>query len=88
MQNLKFPDYIGSRIYVTVTHARMLVGTLVATDSELNLLLDDVEEITGDSCRKLGLISVPQATIQSIKVETAQLENLEKSKQLWSHEIV
>ncbi|SCU99117.1 LADA_0H17656g1_1 [Lachancea dasiensis] len=88
MSGLEFPDYIGSKIYVTVTRARMLVGTLVATDSELNLLLDNVEEITADSNRKLGLISVPQDTIKSIKIEAAQITALENSKQAFSRDIV
>ncbi|CEP62238.1 Mak31p LALA0_S05e00958g [Lachancea lanzarotensis] len=88
MLNLKMADYIGSEVYVTVTRARMLVGTFVATDSELNLLLDNVEEISASSTRKLGLISVPHTTIESIQIKAAQLANLRNSKSIYSQEIV
>ncbi|SCU91237.1 LAME_0E11760g1_1 [Lachancea meyersii CBS 8951] len=88
MQSLKMADYIGSEILVTVTKARMLVGTLVATDSELNLLLDNVEEISANRSRKLGLISVPQTTIESIQIKATQLETIKKSKFAWSEDII
>ncbi|SCU98152.1 LAFA_0G15940g1_1 [Lachancea sp. 'fantastica'] len=86
--DLKMVDYIGSEVYVTVTKARMLVGILVATDSELNLLLDNVEEISANSTRKLGLISVPHPTIQSIQIKAAQLASMKKSKSAYFQEIV
>lgn len=88
MEALKIPDYIGSSIYVTVTKGRLLAGTMVATDSQLNLLLDNVEEITATTRRKLGLISIPQDTIESIKIEEGQLKSLIERKRAFNRDIV
>lgn len=83
MEELGFADYIGSQLYVTVTRERMLVGVLVATDSELNLLLDNVEEITAGGRRKLGLMSVPRATIASIQMEKPRVDALVRARRMY-----
>ena len=61
---------------------------MVATDSQLNLLLDNVEEITATTRRKLGLISIPQDTIESIKIEEGQLKSLIERKRAFNRDIV
>ncbi|CUS20971.1 LAQU0S02e02586g1_1 [Lachancea quebecensis] len=83
MEELGFSDYIGSLLYVTVTRRRMLVGVLVATDSELNLLLDNVEEITAGGRRKLGLMSVPRVTIASIQMEELRVDALVRARRMY-----
>lgn len=54
----------------------------MALDAQLNLLLDHVQEHTGDGNRRmLGLVSVPRRTILSIKLPESELDQLIKYKQ-------
>ncbi|GAV54416.1 hypothetical protein ZYGR_0AL01480 [Zygosaccharomyces rouxii] len=81
MQELKLPDFVGCTLYVNLQNDRVLKGSLMALDAQLNLLLDHVQERTGDgNQRALGLVSVPRNTIQSIKLPQAELHQLVQFK--------
>lgn len=88
MDLLKLHDFIGARVFVTVAGNRLLSGTLVASDCELNLLLDNVEETTSETRRRLGLVSVPENTIESIKLHESALNSILKRKQTLLRDIV
>lgn len=90
MENLKIEDFMSTRLYITISDDRCILGTLVAWDSEQNLLFNDVtEQLTirpFDSddtetfekvTRSLGLVSVPRHTIKSIKILTSDLKSLQ-----------
>lgn len=77
MQELKLPDFVGCTLYVVLHKNRILKGSLMALDAQLNLLLDHVQEHTDDgNQRSLGLVSVPRKTIQSIKLPEGELNQL------------
>lgn len=81
MQGLKLPDFVGSTLFIILQNDRVLKGSLMALDAQLNLLLDHVQEHTGDgNQRTLGLVSVPRKTIQSIKLPQVELHQLIKFK--------
>lgn len=42
MDILKLSDFIGNTLIVSLTEDRILVGSLVAVDAQMNLLLDHV----------------------------------------------
>lgn len=82
LQGLKLPDFVGCTLYVSLQSDRVLRGSLMALDAQLNLLLDHVQEHTGDGNRRmLGLVSVPRRTILSIKLPESELDQLIKYKQ-------
>lgn len=90
MDKLRLPDFIGSTLYVSLGDKRVLVGTLVAMDCQLNLLLDHVQEIRLDDGneRLLGLVSVPRSTISSIKLTRTGLDRLCRLKQELTRQII
>lgn len=82
MQDLKLPDFVGCTLYVSLQNERVLKGSLMALDAQLNLLLDHVQEHTANgNGRMLGLVSVPRRTIHSIKLPQGELDQLIKYKQ-------
>lgn len=82
MQGLRLSDFVGCTLYVNLHNDRVLKGSLMALDAQLNLLLDHVQEHTGDDNRRtLGLVSVPRKTILSIKLPKAELDQLVQFKQ-------
>lgn len=98
MEALKLSDYMGSTIHVTLKNnssqpvdQRLLTGVLIATDCQLNILLDEVQEestSTPDKGRKLGLVSVPNNTIERICITKPQLDKLCKWKEKSMRDIV
>ncbi|CCH57930.1 hypothetical protein TBLA_0A01310 [Henningerozyma blattae CBS 6284] len=95
MQNLQLNDFINSRLHVTIDKDRHIVGTLVALDSQVNLLLNDVVEFSvirpsteSDSdkheaqqyTRKLGLVSIPRSSINVLRIVDEDLEALIKRR--------
>ncbi|CCK73479.1 Mak31p NDAI_0G04960 [Naumovozyma dairenensis CBS 421] len=84
MEHLKLGDFIGCTLYITLSKERFIQGTLVAVDSQANLLLDYVWErtITKDitnakyNDRLMGLVSVPSDTIMSIKITKTKVNKL------------
>lgn len=83
MDCLKLPDFVGCTLHVSHGDGRMLTGTLVALDCQMNLLLDHVQEHRAEDHgqRSLGLVSVPRNTITSIKMGKGKLEKLCHMKQ-------
>lgn len=83
MDCLKLPDFIGCTLRISHGDGRMLTGTLVALDCQLNLLLDHVQEHRGQDQgeRSLGLVSVPRNTITSVKISRTKLDRLCHMKQ-------
>lgn len=82
-------DFIGSTLFIDIDEDRSLQGTLVAVDCQLNLLLDHVHEYTKSiGSRRLGLVSVPQPTIKSIKISQAKMNAITDFKQQLHKHIV
>lgn len=88
MDMLKLPDFIGCTLYIYLGNDRILRGSLVALDSQLNLLLDHVQERTDNSERLLGLVSIPQKSITSIKMPKDKLTQLVQFKHTLMDQIV
>ncbi|MCW1301272.1 MAG: LSm family protein [Candidatus Nanoarchaeia archaeon] len=60
----------GTRVMVDLKNGKQLVGTLLAFDIHINIVLDDAEEIIeNETKRKLGKIFVRGDTIISIAVK-------------------
>lgn len=70
-------------------HKRVVVGYLLATDKEANVLLNNSKEIIIDSSSKekhysvlkeryLGMLSVPKSSIEKIEVEKNKYERFSK----------
>lgn len=78
MERLRLPDFVGSTLHVALGDKRVLTGTLMAMDCELNLLLDHVQETRLDdgNQRLLGLVSVPRGSISSIRLDRGRLQQL------------
>ncbi|SCU91595.1 LAMI_0E06524g1_1 [Lachancea mirantina] len=76
MEYLKLQDYIGAKLLVTVNKDRLIVGNLVAVDCSCNLLLDGVEETTRHCKRRLGLVSVPGSTIDSVELDKHEIDKM------------
>ncbi|KAL6940137.1 hypothetical protein ACO0QE_004027 [Hanseniaspora vineae] len=89
IQDLK--SFIGSSLFIDLkpTQAyseRQLCGILVASDNNLNLLIENTLETTKqeefntkevtDLKRELGLVSVPFGEIKSIKIENSDLQKI------------
>ncbi|QLL34487.1 hypothetical protein HG536_0G03490 [Torulaspora globosa] len=90
MDKLRLPDFIGSTLHISLGDKRVLTGTLMAMDCQLNLLLDHVRETRLDdgNQRLLGLVSVPRATISSIKLDRDTLEHLCRLRQEFMRQVV
>ncbi|CAI4057252.1 hypothetical protein N7582_000812 [Saccharomyces uvarum] len=80
MDALKLSDFIGSTLIVSLAEGRILIGSLVAVDAQMNLLLDHVEERIGSGSRMMGLVSVPRRSVQSIKITKPMLRDLTANK--------
>ncbi|CAI1875907.1 hypothetical protein SEUBUCD646_0C00910 [Saccharomyces eubayanus] len=80
MDALKLSDFIGSTLIVSLAEDRILIGSLVAVDAQMNLLLDHVEERIGSGSRMMGLVSVPRRSVQSIKITKPMLRDLAANK--------
>lgn len=72
---------------------RHLCGTLVASDNNLNLLIENTLETTKQKIsskatanniselkRELGLVSVPFGEIKSIKIATSDIQKMEHAQ--------
>lgn len=84
MESITLPDIIGAPLYITVDKNRSLKGTLMAIDAQANLLLDHVEEYCQDNqnVRRLGLVSVPFATIDDIQVTKTYVNTVTECKKV------
>ncbi|AJQ34264.1 ADM_collapsed_G0005900.mRNA.1.CDS.1 [Saccharomyces cerevisiae] len=80
MNILKLSDFIGNTLIVSLTEDRILVGSLVAVDAQMNLLLDHVEERMGSSSRMMGLVSVPRRSVKTIMIDKPVLQELTANK--------
>lgn len=80
MDILKLSDFIGNTLIVSLTEDRILVGSLVAVDAQMNLLLDHVEERMGSSSRMVGLVSVPRRSVKTIMIDKPVLQELTANK--------
>lgn len=80
MDILKLSDFIGNTFIVSLAEDRILIGSLVAVDAQMNILLDHVEERMGSSSRMMGLVSVPRRSVQSIMINKPVLQALTKNK--------
>lgn len=76
MNMLKLSDFIGNTLVVSLAEDRILIGSLVAVDAQMNLLLDHAEERIGPRSRMMGLVSVPRHSVQSIKVTKPVMQEL------------
>lgn len=90
MEHLKLPDFIGCILHISHGDGRILSGTLVALDCQLNLLLDHVQEHRGEDHgeRSLGLVSVPRNSITSIRISKRRLDSLCYRKQELLRQII
>ncbi|EDO16408.1 hypothetical protein Kpol_1030p16 [Vanderwaltozyma polyspora DSM 70294] len=92
MEKLGLHDFIGSTLYVSIDDNRYIKGTLVALDSQLNLLMNHVREQNGEGSnlvqRAMGLVSIPQSTIKSIKITEDELNNIVEFKHNFIKSIV
>lgn len=60
----------GKRVLVELKNGKQLVGTLLAFDIHINVVLDDAEEIfENETKRKLGKVFVRGDTIIAVSVE-------------------
>lgn len=89
MDSLQLHDFIGSTLYIFLGNGRILKGSLVAIDAQLNLLLDHVFERNGkENERSMGLVSVPEQTIKSIKMTKPSLDRVCHLKQDLMRQII
>ncbi|SMN19394.1 similar to Saccharomyces cerevisiae YCR020C-A MAK31 Non-catalytic subunit of N-terminal acetyltransferase of the NatC type [Maudiozyma saulgeensis] len=88
MDALTLKDIVGATLYITISEVRSLKGTLVAVDAQANLLLDEVDEYCPDNVRKLGLVSVPFATISDIQIHKNYVNKIEDYKRQCQKNIV
>ncbi|KAL3234292.1 N-alpha-acetyltransferase 38, NatC auxiliary subunit [Nakaseomyces bracarensis] len=89
MMDFRVSDFIGSTLFIDIDEDRSLQGTLVAVDCQMNLLLDHVHEYTKTiGSRRLGLVSVPQPTIKSIRISQAKMRAITDFKRQFQQNIV
>lgn len=84
MESLEAVDFIGSELKITLNDGRILQGVLLALDSKPNLLINNCSETSiqrgHTNCRDLGLVSVPNDTIQSVEMKGEELDKAVKWK--------
>ncbi|CCE66059.1 hypothetical protein TPHA_0O00900 [Tetrapisispora phaffii CBS 4417] len=87
MDKLQLHDFIGKTLYININDTRVIRGSLVALDAQLNLLINHAQELcigdrinekgeSVDNARLMGLVSVPQASILSIKIAKNDMDNI------------
>lgn len=78
VDSLTLQDLLGEKLYIELDETRSLVGLVKAIDCKANLLLDDVLEKVDGHERKLGLVSVPFASVKNIRMKKVTIERKDK----------